>query len=318
VVADAEQVVIVGGSQQALDLIARLQVGPGDAVAVEEPGYPEARHVFVAAGASLLPVEVDGDGLRVDQLVAHTAKAAPRLVYVTPSHQFPTGATLPLGRRLALLEWAGRHDVLVVEDDYDSEFHYSERPVASLQGLDRGGRVVYVGTFSTVLFPPLRVGYLVLPPDLVRPFVKAKWLADRQTPMLEQLALADFLAEGHFARHLRRMRRLAAERRGALLAAIAESFGPRAETSAAGTGMHIVLRLPARSHNGAAASAIETAIVRRAAALGLGVYPLSPCCIVPPSDPALLLGYAALSPARIREGVRRLAHAVKETLAEEK
>ncbi len=310
VTADAERVVVVSGSQQALDLLARLMVGPGDAVALEDPGYPAARITFAAAGAALLPVPVDGEGLDVEELRRRAAGRSLRLLYVTPSHQFPTGATLSLARRLALLDWAARRDVLVVEDDYDSEFRYTGRPVESLQGLDRRGQVAYVGTFGTVLFPPLRVGYVVLPPDLVEPFVKAKWLADRQTPTLEQLALADFLAEGHFGRHLRRMRRLAAERRTALLRAMAEHLAGRVEQPLADTGMHVMLRLAARRTPGVAAAEVERAIVSRAAALGVGVYPLSPCCTEPQTYAGLLLGYAALASERIREGIRRLARAM--------
>ena len=314
VVATAEQVVIVSGSQQALDLLTRLWVGPGDTVVVEEPGYPEARRAFAAVGAKLLPILVDAEGLDVESLTQQTAASAARLVYVTPSHQFPTGVTLSLARRLGLLEWAARRDVLIVEDDYDSEFRYTGRPIESLQGLDRLGRVVYLGTFSTVLFPPLRVGYVVLPPDLVKPFVKAKWLADRQTPTLEQLALADFLTEGHFGRHLRRMRRVAAERRAALLAAVAEHLDRQAEPPTASTGMHLMLPLPVVP--GASPLDLETAIALRAATRGVGVYPLGPCCVGSPAAPGLLLGFAALSTERIHEGIRRLAQAVRECCIE--
>lgn len=316
VVASAEQVVIVGGSQQALDLLTRLRVSHGDEVAVEDPGYPDARRAFAAAGARLLPVPVDADGLVVDALMRLAARSAPRLVYVTPSHQYPTGVTLSLARRLALLDWATKRDVLVVEDDYDSEFRYSGRPVEALQGLDRSGRVVYLGTFSTVLFPPLRVGYVVLPPDLVAPFVKAKWLIDRQTPTLEQLALADFLAEGHFGRHLRRMRRLATERRAALLAAVGEFLGHRVEPPVASTGMHVLLRLAGGGPRRIPATAIESAITAAAAEEGVGVYPVASCCARPPATPALLLGYASLSVEQIREGVRRLGRVVREVYAE--
>lgn len=315
VVTAADQVVIVSGSQQALDLLARLRVDPGEAVAVEDPGYPEARRVFAAADARLIPVPVDDEGLAVEELVRQ--REEPRIVYVTPSHQFPTGATLPLTRRLALLEWAARRDVLIVEDDYDSEFRYAGRPVESLQGLDRAGRVAYVGTFSTVLFPPFRVGYAVLPPDLVGPFVQAKWLADRQTPTLEQLALADFLEEGHFERHLRRMRRLAADRRAALLAAVEEHLGSHVAPPRACAGMHVMLRLagpgPATVDGGP--TALETAVVAGAAARGVGVYPVGSCRIRPSADSAILLGYAALPEDRIREGVRRLAEVVAEVRA---
>lgn len=326
VAASADQVVIVSGSQQTLDLLARLRVEPGDAVAVEDPGYPEARRAFVAAAARVLAVPVDEEGLDVAALARQASASPPRLVYVTPSHQFPTGATLSLGRRLALLEWSARHDTLVVEDDYDAEFRYTGRPVESLQGLDRAARVVYVGTFSTVLFPPFRVGYAVLPADLVEPFVQAKWLADRQTATLEQLALADFLAEGHFERHLRRMRRLAAARRGALLAAVGEHLGGLVALSRAETGMHVMLTLQPGEAGPAAPAAeggtrlaapdqLEAAVTARAAERGVGVYPVGPCRARRPERAAIVLGFAALPEARIREGVRRLAAAVREALS---
>ena len=308
VVATADRVVIVSGTQQAIDLLARIWVRPGDAVAVEEPGYPEARRVLAAVGARVAAVPVDGAGLDVDRLSRRSDAAEARLVYVTPSHQFPTGVTLSLARRVALLEWAARRDVLIVEDDYDSEFRYSGRPVESLQGLDRASRVVYVGTFSTVLFPPLRVGYVVLPPDLVEPFVKAKWLADRQTPTLEQVALAEFLAEGHFGQHLRRTRRLAAERREALVSALAEHLGRGVELPGSATGMHLTLRLPARP--GLAARERESDVAARAAERGVGVYPSAPYYAGAVAAPALLLGFAALPVERIREGVRRLAEVI--------
>jgi GntR family transcriptional regulator/MocR family aminotransferase len=193
-----EQVVVVNGSQQALDLAARVLVDPGDAVVIEEPHYQGARKVFQAAGARLVPVPTDAEGLDPSKLPIDADADGARLLYVTPSHQFPTGATMTLCRRLALLAWAERAGVYVLEDDYDSEFRYEGRPVESMQGLDRAGRVIYAGTFSKVMFPSLRVGYLVLPQPLVEPFAAAKWLTDRHTPTLEQEALADFLAEGHF------------------------------------------------------------------------------------------------------------------------
>ncbi|MHB1006385.1 MAG: MocR-like pyridoxine biosynthesis transcription factor PdxR [Chloroflexota bacterium] len=314
IAAGPEQVVIVSGSQQAVDLLTRLRVGKGDSVALEEPGYPEARRAFAAAGARLLGVPVDDDGLDVEALCQMAAGQDPKLIYVSPTHQFPTGVTLSLSRRLALLEWAGRRDVLVIEDDYDSEFRYTGRPVESLQGLDRWGRVVYVGTFSTVLFPPLRVGYVVLPPDLVEAYVRAKWLADRQTATLEQLALAEFLVEGHYGRHLRHTRRLAAERRAALLAAVAANLGNLAEPPVANTGMHVMLRL-AGAPRATEAAAVEKAIVARAAEQGVGVYPSAPCFATTPATPALLLGYAALAPAQIHEGIARLAIVVESVLA---
>ncbi len=310
VTARPEQVVIVNGSQQALDLIARSFLTPGDAVALEDPGYPDARRVLAGPGQRKLFVPVDEDGIDVGALEKMTsARAAPRLLYVTPSHQFPTGAVLSLSRRLALLRWAARRNVLIVEDDYDSEFRAPGRLVESLQGLDRSRKVVYVGTFSTVLFPPLRIGYVVLPPELAEPFMRTKWLADRQTPTLEQLALTDFLHEGHFERHLRRMRRLVSARREAMRAALDMHFGDSIEVSDSSVGMHVMVTLTA-ARRGVSAAQIEGRVRAAAAQRGIAVYPAGPCYSRPPRRPIFLLGYAALSEDLIREGVEKLAQAV--------
>jgi GntR family transcriptional regulator/MocR family aminotransferase len=294
------QVAIVNGTQQAIDLLGRLLISPGDRVVVEDPGYPEARRVLAAYGAEIVPVPVDGRGLRAEAL---PTDGGARLVYVTPSHQFPAGVTLSLDRRLSLLEWARRHGALVIEDDYDAEFRYAGRPVESLQGLDRAGRVVYLGTFSSVLFPPLRVGYAVLPPGLVEPFVATKWLADRGTGALEQQALADFLVDGHFSRHLRRMRRLGRSRRDALLGSLRQHLGSAAAPPLAETGTHLLL--PLRGVD-------EATALREAAGRGVGVYPVAPHYLNPASaPPGLLLGYASLSESAIEEGVRRLGDALR-------
>jgi GntR family transcriptional regulator/MocR family aminotransferase len=296
-------VVIVSGSQQALDLIARLCVHPRDSVALEDPGYPEARRVLAGSATRQLFIPVDDEGIDVRALAQRTrTHGPPRVLYVTPSHQFPTGATLSLSRRLALLDWAARRDVLIIEDDYDSEFGSPGRMIESLQGLDRAHKVIYVGTFSTVLFPPLRVGYVVLPPEMVEPFVQAKWLADRQTPTLEQLALTDFLEEGHFERHLRRMRRLVSARRDALRAALEAHLSDWIELPRPSAGMHLMIRLSA-PHPGVSAPDTEKRVVAAAASQGVGIYPVGPCCHVPPKEPAFLLGYAALTEQRIQEGI---------------
>jgi len=201
---EADQVIVVAGSQQALDLVARVLLDPGDAVWVEEPGYAGAKGALAAAGARVVPAPVDAEGL--DVAAARQRCAAARLAYVTPSHQYPLGMTMSLSRRLALLRWASDAGAWVVEDDYDSEYRYTGRPLAALQGLDTEGRVIYTGTFSKVLFPALRLGYLVVPTDLADAFARAKALTDRGSPVLGQAMLADFLAEGHFGRHIRRMR----------------------------------------------------------------------------------------------------------------
>ena len=306
-VATPEQVVIVSGSQQALDLIARRVLSGRDTAAIEDPGYPEARRLLSAAAARLCTVPVDDQGMVVERL-ATAAGSDPRLVYLTPSHQFPTGATLSLARRLALLDWAGRRDALIVEDDYDSEFRAPGRTIESLQGLDRGHRVIYIGTFSTVLFPPLRVGYVVLPPSMVEPFVLTKWQADRQTPTLEQIALTDFILEGHFERHLRRMRRLVAARRRAMLAAITDRLGD-VEVAGADSGMHLMMRLPPLT--GHAAREVEERVSAAAAELSIAVYPVAPCRSGPVRQAAFALGYAAVSEEIIREGISAFAGAIR-------
>lgn len=293
-----EEVVIVNGTQQALDLLARILLEPGDSVALENPGYPAARQVFHSYGARLLPVPVDREGMLADRLRGSRV----RLALVTPSHQFPTGATLSLPRRLSLLAWARAESGLVVEDDYDSEFRFEGRPLASLQGLDDTHSVVYLGSFSKVLFPSLRVGYAVLPPDLVWPFEEAKDLTDRQTPILEQQVLAGFLGEGHFERHLRRMRQLYRERRRALMEALEQHLGGAVRVMGASAGMHLMLSLHLTMG--------EAEVVERAASLGVGVYPAGRYYHSPDPSPALVLGYAGMPEERIRDGVALLARAV--------
>jgi GntR family transcriptional regulator / MocR family aminotransferase len=303
---DANRVVIVNGAQQAVDLIGRLFVNPGDVVAVEEPGYHHARHVLAGYGAHVRPVPVDEEGIDVQRLAESAEGQRVRLAYLTPSHQFPTGATLSLGRRLTLLDWARSTGALIVEDDYDSEFRYAGRPVESLQGLDRAGQVIYVGTFARALFPPLRIGYVVLPADLVQPFVETKWLADRQTGILEQLALADFLQEGHFERHLRRMRRLCGRRRDVLLAAVSRHLGTWGEATGVAAGLHVMLRLRGLADT----PDLEDTIVEAAASRGVAVYPARQCYAADQTEPAVLLGFGAIQPEQIEPGIERLARAL--------
>ena len=298
VVCTPAQVVVVNGSQQGLDLTARVLVDAGDRVVLEEPHYFGARHVFAAAGAQLVAVPVDADGLDISK-VREGSRA--RLAYVTPSHQFPAGAVMPLARRLALLEWARRTGAYVLEDDYDSEYRYAGRPVESLQGLDRAGRVIYAGTFSKLLFPALRLGYLILPEPLVRPFLMAKALANLSGATLEQLALADFIREGHFERHVRRSRARNAARRAALLEAVGEHLGDRVDISGASAGVHVLLW-----PRGRRLGPVET-LIARAADRGVGVYSIAPFYLRRPQRAGLLLGYASLSEDEVRAGIRRLA-----------
>src|SRR5688500_18497962 len=240
VTCDAGQVLIVGGSQQALDLCMRVLVDPGDNVALEDPGYAGTRLLAAAHGARIVPVGVTGDGLRMADL-----PEAARLVCVTPSHQFPTGVSMSVTRRLELIDWARPRGAVIVEDDYDSEYRYSGPPLPSLQGLSDTVSVVYIGTFSNVMFPGLRIGYVVLPRPLVEPFARAKWLAARYTTLLEQAALAGLMREGHLARHIRRMRRLYRLRRDALIAALDKHFGADAIVRGDAAGMHALVRFAA-------------------------------------------------------------------------
>jgi GntR family transcriptional regulator/MocR family aminotransferase len=300
---DAAQVVIVNGSQQAFDLVARVLLDPGDAAVVEEPHYPGATLTFQAAGARLLRVPVDAEGLDTTRLPPDRARA--RLAYVTPCHQFPTGVIMPLERRLALLKWASRTRAWVVEDDYVSEFRYEGQPIEALQSLDRNGRVIYVGTFSKTLFPALRVAYLVLPGRLVRPFLAAKWVADRFSPTLAQEALTDFLTSGQFERYLRRAGARNASRRRALIEALQEQFPRGVEIAGENTGVHLVVWL-----NDVRLRDLD-GIIARAAAAGVGIYPITPYYSQPPRRAGLLVGYASLTEAEIRAGIRLLAAAVQ-------
>jgi len=298
VVCTPEQVIVVNGSQQALDLAARVLVDPGDHVVIEEPHYPGARLAFEAAGAEIVPGPLDDDGL---QLATVTDERPIRLAYVTPAHQFPSGVSMPIQRRLEVLAWAEQRDALIFEDDYDSEFRYSGRPVEALQGLDRAGRVIYGGTFSKLMFPALRLGYLVLPAALVAPVTAAKAISDTGCPALEQLALADFIQQGHFERHLRRSRTRNAKRREVLLSALARHCGDRVEVTGVNAGLHVLVWL-----NGISTRRIP-ALRRRAAEQGVGIYPVAPFYRDPPARGGLLLGFASLQEKEIEEGIQRLA-----------
>ncbi|NUQ29238.1 MAG: PLP-dependent aminotransferase family protein, partial [Acidobacteriaceae bacterium] len=293
VVCDASQVLIVNGSAQALDLIVRVLVEPEDSVAIEDPGYRGIREGLRAARARLRPVPVDHEGI-----VPAKIPAEARMVFVTPSHQFPTGAVLPLSRRLELLDWAKRNRAVIVEDDYDGEFRYGGQALESLQGLDREGRVLYLGTFSRTVFPALRIGYLIAPRSLMPALMAAKWLSDRHTSTLEQQTLAEFLISGMYERHLRRLRRSNVARRDALLESVDDVFGDQVTVTGQGAGAHIVL-WPKRRID-------EAAVIARAAERGVGIYGVSRHYVGKPLRPGLILGFARLREAEIREGVKRL------------
>jgi GntR family transcriptional regulator/MocR family aminotransferase len=299
-----EQVVIVDGAQMAFDLIARVLLDPGDTAWMEEPGYPGARAALIASGARLVYVPVDSEGLDVAAGAALDANA--RLVYVTPSHQFPLGMTMSLPRRLALLDWASRAGAWVMEDDFDSEYRYEGRPLASLQGLDTDGRVVYVGTFSKFLFPSLRLGYIVAPPALVDAFVAARATAGRHSPSVEQAVLTDFIEEGHFGRHIRRMRTLYRERQMFLVKALKEEAGDIIEVEPSDAGIQLTAWLPEGLD--------DKEVARAAAARELETRPMSGFYAGEPGRPGLELSYAAFNEAQIRKGAAQLAAVVRSCL----
>jgi GntR family transcriptional regulator/MocR family aminotransferase len=298
VAAEPAQVIVTGGYQPALSLLARLLLRPGDAVWFEEPGYFLARQALCAAGGRLVPVPVDGDGLDVARAAARAPDA--RLAVVTPAHQSPLGVALSLARRQALLAWAETAQAFVLEDDYDSEFHYVGRKLPALKSLDAADRVIYAGSFSKTLFPALRLGYLVVPRSLVAAITEALRISAHGEPLLGQQVAADFMAEGHFARHLKRMRGLYATRRAALAGALGDSFGDRVELSLQPGGMHLLLRLRAAGS--------DVALARRAAAQGLAPTPLSPHYLGRRRVQGLLLGFTNVpepSAARRADALRR-------------
>lgn len=291
-----DQIIIVSGSQQALDLTSRILINRGDAVAIENPGYLGARQAFAAQGAILCPVSVDESGVVVDELANRYESI--KLLYVTPSHQFPTGAVMSLSRRLELLAWAQTTGALIIEDDYDSEYRYGERPIPALKELDNSDTVLYMGTFSKVLFPALRVGYLVLRADLVPIFRHAKWLSDRQSPLLEQYVLADFIREGHLERHIRRMRNLYDQRRQTLVKALLQYFHQHVSIMGEDAGMHVMIQLNLPID--------DAEVIRRANEAGVGITSANPCYLENRQG-TFILGYAELSESQIETGVYKLS-----------
>jgi len=295
IIASPEDVLIVSGTQQAFALAAEALLDEGDRVVIEDPHYQGARQVLQASGAELIGCRVDGDGLVTADLPERTAV---RLGLVTPSHQFPTGAVLSLTRRMELLAWAERAGCWLIEDDYDGEFRYDARPLAALKSLDRAGQVLYIGTFSKVLFPALRLGYMVLPPGLRDVFVAAKWLTDRGCPAIEQAALARLIGSGAFERHLRATAKALKTRRAALLTALRRYAGDGVEIADSSAGMHVMAWLP-QVRQAKMRELIETARGR-----GLGLYPISPYYLKPQARQGLLLGYADLPPADLDAAMR--------------
>jgi GntR family transcriptional regulator/MocR family aminotransferase len=294
---EPEQVVVVAGSQQAIYLTALVLLDKGDSVWIEDPGYLGARGAFHIAGAHLIPVPVDEQGLRVSEGLRLDPNA--RLVYVTPSNQYPLTVTMSLSRRLELLEWARNSGAWIVEDDYDSEFRYNSRPIASLQGLDRYGRVIYLGTFSKLLAPTLRIGYFVLPPDLVDVFSVASSLISRHPPGLEQIVLTDFIELGHLARHIRRMRTLYMERQADFIDSARSELGGLLEITAPDAGTHVVAKLPRR---------VDARVAARSAELhGVESRPLPNYFLNGSGPSGLILGYGAFTKRQTRAGMQKLA-----------
>jgi GntR family transcriptional regulator/MocR family aminotransferase len=296
-----EQIYVVGGAQRGLDFICRLLLDPGAAAVVEEPGYPGAWTALTGAGATIVPVGVDSEGLRVES--APRRRGAARLVYVTPSHQFPLGVAMSLSRRLALLEWARAAGAWVVEDDYDSEFRYGASPIPCLHGLDSDGRVIYVGSFSKSVFPALRLGFLIVPPDLQERLVAARRkAADPQPPFLDQAVMADFIAQGHFARHLRRMRAVYRERLQALAEGIERYCAGALALRPVRTGLHAVADL----EDVDAVDVCEEALARGVETAPLPAYHRGPGGGVN----ALVLGFGGVRPELVLAGTRALAAAI--------
>lgn len=309
---DVDQLLIVNGSQQALDLCARVLLDPGNVVVVENPGYRMAHHVFSAVGARLHGVPVDQQGLKTDAL-ARVRDAA--LAYVSPTHQFPLGSFLSMPRRQSLLKWAEQTGAWILEDDYDSEYRYSVRPEPTLQSLDASGAVIYIGTFSKTLSPELRLGYMIVPPQLAGAFASAKQLADRHAASHAQRTLAVLLEEGTYDRHVRRIRRLQEARRTALLAALEQHLPGRVSVEGAASGLHLVAWIHGVS------SSREAELVAAAERERVLVYPVGPLYL--PQRGArtgrrtagLVLGYALLNPDQIERGVKRLAAAIRKVMS---
>ncbi len=293
---EAGQIMIVSGSQQALEISARVLLDAGDRMWVEEPGYRYARDVFALAGCRLVPVPVDQEGLDVAAGIRQYPKA--RAALVTPSHQFPLGETMSASRRLQLLDWAQKTGSWIIEDDYDSEFRYESAPIASLHGLDSNSAVIYIGTLSKVLFPSLRLGYVVIPAGLVDRFLAVRRAMDLGPPSFHQEVLADFISEGHFARHIRRMRVLYGERRSALVDSIRKELGSMVEVHGSEAGMHLTVTLPARI--------LDLEIAERAAREKLWIWPLSPAYLGAVSRPGFILGFGGTPVEEIPPAVRKL------------
>jgi GntR family transcriptional regulator / MocR family aminotransferase len=295
-VVSPEQIIITNGSQHALSLAAHVLLEAGNTVGMENPGYLGARLAFLQSGLEPVPVPLDADGFDVAHLRRHAPQT--KLVYISPSHQFPTGITMSLARRLTLLEWAKQQQAFILEDDYDFEYRYNSKPIAALRSLDDSGRVLYIGTFSKVLFPALRLGYIVVPPSLIEAFWMAILATTRHLPILEQKVTATFIEEGHFAVHVRAMKNLYLERQAVLLQAAEQHLPETAQCAPSQAGMHLLLRL-GQNHS-------ETQLHDHARNAGLLLESYAPFWLGTPAEQGLLLGYAAPNEKAIREGMASL------------
>lgn len=296
VLCEPERIVVTAGCQQALSLAARLFADEGDTIAVEDPGYLAARAAFRSAGLVVRGIPVDAEGIDVSRLEA--LKPRPKLVYVTPSHQYPLGMTMSIARRVALLDWATRRKVTILEDDYNSEYRYEGRPVAALQGLRAGAPVVYVGTFSKILYPALRIGYMVVPRKLAGNVVFARSVDGLHSHHADQAVLAEFIAEGHLERHIRRMRSIYKERRRALVEGLGHAV-PDLEVMPSQAGMHVVAKLPHGAN--------DRRIVKEAAERGLELTALSRFYAHERAEQGLIMGFSGFDVPEIEAGVGLLA-----------
>ncbi len=297
---DESQIIIVNGIQQALNVTARALLPKGSEVWVDDPGYDGARGAFTSTGAIVRPVRVDDRGMDIHDGIQHFPNA--KLVYTAPSHQFPLSGTLSLSRRLALLEWAESRQAWIFEDDYNSEFRYAARSLQALQGLDKYHRVIYSGTFSKMMYPEFRLGFLVVPPDLREQFMMTKYFSDLCTGYLEQAVLARFIAEGHYASHVRRVRKACYERKSALAAAIAAYLPGKMVVHPSDSGIHMVCWLA----DGLTGKEVEM----KASQLGMGIQSFERYCQRPMAREGILLGFANHSPEVLQEGIRRLASVI--------
>jgi GntR family transcriptional regulator / MocR family aminotransferase len=299
---EADQVIITSGSQQGFYLAANLLLDPGDTVWMEEPGCMGPRAAFLACGATLVPVPVDEHGTNVEAGIERAPEA--RVAYINPSHHYPLGVTMSLARRYQLLEWAARQHAWIIEDDYDSEFRYVGRPLPSVQGQDTHGLVIYIGTFSKTLFPGLRLGYMVVPKPFARQFAAARAVIDKYPHIINQMVLTDFITEGHFYRHLRKMRRLYNQRRMAMIDLLQKELSDIITLGPSDTGMHICGYLPD--------DIADHVVAGSAAQRGIEVLPLSEFYIGDEKRNGIILGYTAIPEEHLASGVELLKQSILE------